>query len=208
MASGQEEIVLRQFRRLFGPGGSLGLTEGQLLARFAADGDPSAFEALVDRHGPMVLGVCRRMLRDPNDADDAFQATFLVLVRRAGLDPRRRAARPLAARRRRAGRLAGPFSRREVARPRAARPSRKRRRSPEDRSRLGVRETYSTRSWAASPRNTDRRSSSATSKGGRTRRRPVACDGRSAPSRGGWLGHATSCVHGSHAGGWSPRRRP
>ena len=46
--------------------------------------DESAFEALVARHGPMVLGVCRQLLRDPNDVDDAFQATFLVLVRKAG----------------------------------------------------------------------------------------------------------------------------
>ncbi|MBY0397513.1 MAG: RNA polymerase subunit sigma-70, partial [Thermoleophilia bacterium] len=61
-----------------------GLSEGQLLDRFVRRGDPVAFEAIVARHGPMVLGVCRRFLRDPNDVDDAFQATFLVLVRKAG----------------------------------------------------------------------------------------------------------------------------
>jgi RNA polymerase sigma factor (sigma-70 family) len=53
------------------------------LERFLEDGDGSAFEALVSLHGPMVLGICRRMLRDPRDVEDAFQATFLVLVRKA-----------------------------------------------------------------------------------------------------------------------------
>ena len=50
---------------------------------FTDQGDARAFEQLVVRHGPMVLGVCRRMLRDSHAADDAFQATFLVLVRKA-----------------------------------------------------------------------------------------------------------------------------
>jgi RNA polymerase sigma factor (sigma-70 family) len=59
-------------------------SDGQLVQRFAAQRDESAFEALLQRHGPMVLGVCRRVLDDPADAQDAFQATFLVLVRRAG----------------------------------------------------------------------------------------------------------------------------
>jgi RNA polymerase sigma factor (sigma-70 family) len=60
-----------------------GLSEWQLLERYLERRDEAAFEALVSRHGPMVLGVCRRMLRGAADVDDAFQATFLVLVSRA-----------------------------------------------------------------------------------------------------------------------------
>ena len=58
--------------------------DAELLARSAA-GDGEAFEALVRRHGPMVLDVCRSVLRNDADADDVFQATFLVLARSAGL---------------------------------------------------------------------------------------------------------------------------
>jgi polysaccharide export outer membrane protein len=60
-----------------------GVTDAQLLERFLARREEVAFEELVRRHGPMVLGVCRRVLAEPHAAADAFQATFLVLVRRA-----------------------------------------------------------------------------------------------------------------------------
>lgn len=83
MASGQFSTVLRHIRQLIGPRASEGLTDGQLLERFIARQDESAFETLLQRHGPMVLGVCRSILHDPHDADDAFQATFLVLARKA-----------------------------------------------------------------------------------------------------------------------------
>ncbi len=75
--------ALRQIGQLFAEGVLSGLSDAQLLDRFVEHRDPSAFEALVARHGPMVLSVCRGMLRDPNDAEDAFQAAFLVMVKKA-----------------------------------------------------------------------------------------------------------------------------
>ena len=83
MANGQVTTVLRYLRKVVALREAEDGTDGQLLARFVADRDEAAFEALVKRHGPMVLGVCRRITGDPHDADDAFQATFLVLVRKA-----------------------------------------------------------------------------------------------------------------------------
>ena len=78
--------VLHSWRALLDAGPVAGLDDGPLLERFAArqgDAAEAAFAALVARHGPMVRRVCRKLLDDPHDADDAFQATFLVLARKA-----------------------------------------------------------------------------------------------------------------------------
>jgi len=85
MAGGTSVTILRDIQTLFDTGTAVGLSDRQLLERFAAGRDASsdaAFEVLVLRHGPMVLRVCRNVLGDRADAEDAFQATFLVLVRR------------------------------------------------------------------------------------------------------------------------------
>jgi RNA polymerase sigma factor (sigma-70 family) len=79
--------VANELRAIINGGTVAGLTDGQLLERFAGrrgeEAEP-AFTALVTRHGPLVFGVCQSLLRNPHDAEDAFQATFLVLARKAG----------------------------------------------------------------------------------------------------------------------------
>jgi|GEM_PF-2559033 len=75
--------MLRDIHRLFESGSTAGQSEKELLSRFVAHRDEAAFLTLLARYGPMVLGVCRRWLHDPRDAEDAFQATFLVLIRKA-----------------------------------------------------------------------------------------------------------------------------
>jgi RNA polymerase sigma factor (sigma-70 family) len=82
MAVGQLTPVLDFLRKV--SGAEAEPSDRQLLQRFADHGDEEAFAALVRRHGPMVLGVCRRVLQHSHDADDAFQATFLLLVHKAG----------------------------------------------------------------------------------------------------------------------------
>jgi RNA polymerase sigma factor (sigma-70 family) len=86
--SGGRIVAGRQLEQLFGAGAVGGLSDAELIERFAADdvddqAAAAAFEAIVARHGPMILKVCRMVLRDTHAAEDAFQATFLVLARRA-----------------------------------------------------------------------------------------------------------------------------
>jgi RNA polymerase sigma factor (sigma-70 family) len=115
MKASSAQMVLDCLRRAVQPEGS-GLTDGQLLRVYVSRRDEAAFTTLVRRHGPMVLAVCRRMLRHAEDAEDAFQATFVILARkghriagrqtiggwlhgvayRVALDVRRRAAQRLA----------------------------------------------------------------------------------------------------------------
>jgi RNA polymerase sigma factor (sigma-70 family) len=83
MMNGRPGVVVRHIHRLAGSQTLEDLNDGTLLERFAIGGEEAAFATLVRRHGPMVLGVCRRVLQSGADAEDAFQATFLVLFRRA-----------------------------------------------------------------------------------------------------------------------------
>src|SRR5215475_1905763 len=76
--------LLRQLRELAPRPSAAELSDGQLLQRFRDGRDEAAFEDLIRRHGALVLDVCRRALANEHDAEDAFQATFLVLARKAG----------------------------------------------------------------------------------------------------------------------------
>jgi len=86
MAGHQSGTYVQPIAALFAAGTTIGLADAELLDRFeGGEGESArvAFEALVERHGPMVFRVCRGVLRDAHDSEDAFQATFLVLARKA-----------------------------------------------------------------------------------------------------------------------------
>jgi RNA polymerase sigma factor (sigma-70 family) len=83
MPATQLKQVVHHLRGVVARQQSLDLNDFELWQRFVHERDEAAFDVLVHRHGPMVLGVCRRVLRHEQDAEDAFQATFLVLVRKA-----------------------------------------------------------------------------------------------------------------------------
>jgi DNA-directed RNA polymerase specialized sigma24 family protein len=81
MHKNEMRTLVKTIRRAVSTAGEQ--TDAQLMRCFVASRDEEAFEALVLRHGPMVLGVCRRVLGNAHDAEDAFQATFLILARKA-----------------------------------------------------------------------------------------------------------------------------
>src|SRR5260370_40962460 len=83
MESAKWRPVLRYIRRMVEPKHAGRVSDEILLERFCTASDGDAFASLVERHGPLVMGVCCRMLKDIHDAEDVFQATFLVLVRKA-----------------------------------------------------------------------------------------------------------------------------
>jgi len=85
MANRQLRNLVGHIRQFAGVPVAVEITDRELLERFVSRRDEKAFAALVERHGALVLGVCRRVLRNFADAEDAFQATFLVLARRAGV---------------------------------------------------------------------------------------------------------------------------
>src|SRR5262245_14254293 len=90
MARAESRAVIQQICKMAGAPVPEAAADGQLLQRFVAQGDEAAFATLVQRHSALVYAVCRRVLRQTQDAEDAMQATFLVLARKAGSIHKRR----------------------------------------------------------------------------------------------------------------------
>ena len=84
MSQGQLGSLLQHIRRLVGGAAGADAPDAQLLEAFIARREEAAFTSLVQRHGPLVLGVCRRVMADAHEAEDAFQAVFMILAKRAG----------------------------------------------------------------------------------------------------------------------------
>src|SRR5215831_13233547 len=91
MASTRQHPILNYLRRVLGAPAGIGVSDADLLQRFVKERDEAAFELLMWRHAAMVLHVCRQVLGDVEAAEDAFQAIFLVFVRKAGSISRREA---------------------------------------------------------------------------------------------------------------------
>ncbi|MGH7225231.1 MAG: RNA polymerase sigma factor, partial [Gemmataceae bacterium] len=89
MSDTRQHPILSYLHRLLGTTADAGVSDAELLRRFVSQRDEAAFELLLWRHAAMVLHVCRRLLRDTDAVEDAFQATFLVFVRKAGSISRR-----------------------------------------------------------------------------------------------------------------------
>ncbi len=197
--------ALRQMHHLFVEGTAAGLPDGQLLERFLARGDGAAFAALVQRHGPMVLGICHSILRNPADAEDAFQATFLVLVCKGrsirGQESLGGWLRQVA---HRVAVQAGADAVRRRAREQAPAQVVLKKGVTTIGPRTGGRSC--TRSSPPSRRSIDSRCCSATSRARRTRRPPRSSVAARPPCSGGSMGPACSCVRGCSDAG--SRRRP
>src|SRR5262245_22873842 len=84
MSEAASSLLLRAIRHAVEDPRLVGLSDQELLRRYLGQGDEAAFDALLRRHGPMVLDVCRAVVPNEADAEDAFQATFLVFAKSAG----------------------------------------------------------------------------------------------------------------------------
>ena len=199
MKRGPSQTFVRDLDILYQVGTVGGLTDRELLGHFTTRDSVAAqqaFEAIVHRHGPMVLGVCRRVLRDEHTAEDAFQATFLVLALKADTIRKPELAGPLAAWRRGPDLPAGEgLSRRRGEQPLApgawpyALP-REARSMPRSFARC------STRRSIGSPPRIAGRSCSATSRARRRRMRRASWAGPRGRSRAGWRGRRTCSAPG------------